>query len=90
MGAKRTGSSSKGTDESSEDMRVLFGANFRQARLKARLTQADVEELTGIRQHYISEIENGLQNLTLDTMTTLAQAIGTDVRALLRPPPRGR
>ncbi len=70
MPAKRTGSSSKGTDETSEDMRVLFGANFRQARLKTRLTQADVEELTGIRQHYISEIENGLQNLTLDTMTT--------------------
>jgi transcriptional regulator with XRE-family HTH domain len=90
MPAKRTGSSSKGTDDSSEGMRVLFGANFRQARQKAKLTQADVQELTGIRQHYISEIENGLQNLTLDTMTTLAQAIGTDVRALLRRPPRGR
>jgi transcriptional regulator with XRE-family HTH domain len=71
-------------------MRALFGANFRQIRLKARLTQADVEELTGIRQHYISEIENGLQNLTLDTMTTLAQAIGTDLRSLLRRPPKGR
>ena len=90
MPAKRTGSSSKGTDETSEDMRALFGANFRQARLKAKLTQAAVEELTGIRQHYISEIENGLQNLTLDTMTTLAQAIGTDLRSLLRRPPKGR
>jgi len=79
-----------GTDETSEDMRALFGANFRQARLKAKLTQAAVEELTGIRQHYISEIENGLQNLTLDTMTTLAQAIGTDLRSLLRRPPKGR
>ncbi len=88
--AKRAGSSSIGTDETSEDMRALFGANFRQARLKARLTQANVEELTGIRQHYISEIENGLQNLTLDTMTTLAQAIGTGLRALLRRPPKGR
>ncbi len=90
MPAKRAGSSSKGIDETSEDMRALFGSNFRQARLKARMTQADVEERTGIRQHYISEIENGLQNLTLDTMTTLAQAIGTDVRALLRRPPKGR
>ena len=88
--AKRAGSSSMGTDETSEDMRALFGANFRQARLKAKLTQAAVEELTGIRQHYISEIENGLQNLTLDTMTTLAQAIGTDLRSLLRRPPKGR
>ena len=58
-------------------MRALFGANLRQARLKAKLTQTDVQQLTGIRQHYISEIENGVRNLTLDTMTTLAQAIGT-------------
>jgi hypothetical protein len=31
---------------------------------------------TGIRQHYFSEIENGLQNLILDTMTALARARG--------------
>jgi hypothetical protein len=39
MAAKRAGSSSKGIDETSGEMRALFGANFRQARLKARLTQ---------------------------------------------------
>lgn len=55
-------------------MRALFGANFRQARLNAKLTQAEVQELTGIQQHYISEIENGLWNITLDTVATLAQA----------------
>jgi transcriptional regulator with XRE-family HTH domain len=71
-------------------MRVLFGANFRQARLKAKLTQTDVQELTGIRQHYISEIENGVWNITLDTMITLALAIGTDVRDLLRRPSKRR
>ncbi len=90
MPAKRTGSSSKGTAETSEDMRALFGANVRQARLKAKLTQTDVQELTGIRQHYISEIENGVWNLTLDTMTTLAHALGTDVRALLKRPSKRR
>lgn len=90
MPAKRAAGSSKSADQALVHMRALFGANLRQARLKAKLTQADVEGLTGIRQHYISEIENGLQNLTLDTMTTLAQAIGTDVRALLRHAPKRR
>jgi DNA-binding XRE family transcriptional regulator len=90
MPAKRAASPSKAADGSLEDMRVLFGANFRQARLKAKLTQVDVEELTGIRQHYISETENGLHNLTLDTMTTLAQAIGADLRDLLRRRPKRR
>ena len=90
MAAKRTGSSARGTDETLEDLRGLFGANFRQARQKAKLTQTDVQELTGIRQHYISEIENGVQNLTLGTMVTLAGAVGSDVRALLRRPPKPR
>jgi transcriptional regulator with XRE-family HTH domain len=90
MPVKRAGSSSKRTEGTLESMRALFGANLRQARLKAKLTQTDVQQLTGIRQHYISEIENGVRNLTLDTMTTLAQAIGTDIRALLkRPSKRG-
>ena len=90
MPIKRVGSSSKGAGGTSADMRALFGTNCRQARLKARLTQTEVQELTGIRQHYISEIENGLWNLTLDTMTTLARALGTDVRALLKRPPKRR
>jgi hypothetical protein len=38
----------------------------------------------------IPEIENGLQNVTLGTVTALAQAIGTDVRALLRRRPSKR
>jgi transcriptional regulator with XRE-family HTH domain len=88
MPAKRPGS--KEADRASSEIRVLFGTNLRQARLKADLTQADVQALTGIRQHYISEIENGLQNLTLDTMTLLALAVGTEVRMLLKRPPRRR
>jgi len=90
MSVKPARSSSKGTDETSEGMRTLFGANFRRGRQKAKLTQTDVQELTGIRQHYISEVENGLHNLTLGTMITLAQAVGTDVRALLKHPPKRR
>ena len=87
MSVKPARSSSKGTDETSEGMRALFGANFRQ---KAKLTQVAVEELTGIRQHYISEVENGLHNLTLGTMMALAQAVGSDVRALLKRPSKKR
>lgn len=88
MPAKPPGGTPRGADDTSGEMRALFGANFRQARLKAKLTQAEVEARTGIRQHYISEIENGVHNVTLDTMTTLARAIGADVRTLLRRPPQ--
>jgi len=88
MPAKPTWAPSKRIYDASASMCALFGANFRKARLKARMTQADVEQLTGIRQHYVSEIELGLQNPTLYTMAALAGAIATEVRSLLRPPPK--
>ena len=88
MSVKRTSGPSGASDESPEELRSLFGANFRQARLKAKLTQAEVAARTGIQQHYISEVENGLWNLTINTMTMLAHAVGTNVRTLLRPPPK--
>ena len=47
-----------------EDLRVCFGVNLRAARLKAGLTQIDVEARTGIKQHHVSQIENGLVNPT--------------------------
>ncbi len=73
-------------DSASDAMQVLFGENFRLARIKAGLTQHDIEMHTGIKQAYISQIEGGKQNPTLATMTALALAVGKDVRALLKPP----
>ena len=90
MPAKKPGRPHRGNEDTSAEARALFGTNFRQARLKANLTQAEVESRTGIRQHYISEIENGAHNVTLDTMTVLARAIDSDVRMLLKPPRRKR
>ena len=39
---------------------------------------------TGLTQQYVSLVEAGLQNITLDTMAALARAVGRDVSALLR------
>lgn len=69
---------------------MLFGTNLRELRTKAGMSQKDVQTQTGIRQHYVSEIENGLQNPTLETMVMLADAVGAEVRALLKPPPKRR
>jgi transcriptional regulator with XRE-family HTH domain len=88
MTATRAPISSERIADASKRMCALFGANFREARLKAGMTQTDVEEITGIRQHYVSEIEHGLQNPTLYTMATLAGAIAAEVRSLLMHPPK--
>ena len=67
------GGASRGIGETTEELSAIFGANFREARLKAGLTQVEVAAHTGIRQSYLSEIESGQKNLTLSTMVILAR-----------------
>lgn len=90
MPASRKPGRSRAITETAEELRILFGANFRAARMKAGMSQKDVQAETGIRQHYVSELENGLQNPTLETMTMLAHAVDVELRALLKPPPKRR
>jgi transcriptional regulator with XRE-family HTH domain len=85
MPAKTRRSRKIAGDDRSAELRALFGANLRRARQKADLTQEDVRARTGIRQHYVSEVENGAHNVTLGTMASLADAVGVEVRHLLRP-----
>ena len=67
-----------------DDSRSVFGANLRTARIKVGLTQAQLAERTGLTQQYVSLVEAGHQNITIDTMTALARAVGQDVSAMLR------
>ncbi len=90
MSVKPKRGSSIALHGSAAEMRGLFGTNLRQLRLKAKLTQVELARRTGIQQHYISEIENGLHNITLDTMTALAGAVGADVRTMFRTPRQRR
>ena len=63
---------------------MIFGQNLRAARLKAGLKQSDVAARTGLTQQYLSLIEAGQQNITLKTMTLLAQVVDHDLRDMLR------
>jgi DNA-binding XRE family transcriptional regulator len=78
----------KTADNATEVLLVRFGENFHLARIKAGLTQHDIEMHTGIKQAYISQIECGRQNPTLATMTALALSVGKDVHVMLKPSPQ--
>jgi transcriptional regulator with XRE-family HTH domain len=69
-----------------EAMQILFGENLRLARLKAGLTQQELAAKANIRQAHVSQIEGGKLNPMLMTMVTLADAVGKDLRTLLKPP----
>jgi DNA-binding XRE family transcriptional regulator len=63
-----------------------FGRRLRAARIDAKLTQEAVAKRSGMSRPYISDVERGLQNLTMDTMLSLARAIGLELQVLLRQP----
>lgn len=66
------------------ELQILFGENFRTARLKAGLSQTDAAAQSGMAQQTLSQIEAGQLNLTLRTMDRLARVVDRDVAYLLR------
>lgn len=49
------------------------------------LTQEELSALCDFDQRYISQVENGLQNLTVLSLYELSQALGTTPVALISP-----
>ncbi len=72
-----------------DDLQVLFGRNLKIARLKMKLTLEDITLATGMKNQYVSKVENGQTNLTLATMKRLAAVVGLDVSEMIRRPPVG-
>lgn len=66
------------------DIRQLFGRNLRRLRAEAGLTQATLAERMGVDRAHVSNMERGLQNVTLLTMWDAAQAIGVSPASLLQ------
>jgi len=58
--------------------RVLRGFRYR-----AGLTQKQLAEKTGVRQHHLSEMENAKRPISKDMAQKLAKALGADYRVFL-------
>lgn len=63
----------------------LFGERLKERRQKLGLTQGHLFEQTGITASYISFIERGRGNPTLDMMVKLAEAVGLEAWDMIRP-----
>lgn len=68
-------------------LRELLGRNLREARLKAGLTQKELAAAASTTEAFVSQVENGARNVTLETMERLAGALGAAVPDLLRAAP---
>lgn len=65
----------------------VFGRNVRAARKQQGWTQEQLAFEAGVKRAYLSEVENGQRNVSLDVVEKLAQALGIKADALMAEPP---
>ncbi|WP_233118903.1 helix-turn-helix domain-containing protein [Aggregatibacter actinomycetemcomitans] len=63
--------------------RLLFAYNLKQQRHKKSLSQEELAELSDLHRTYISAVERGVKNISIDNMERLANALNMDLIELL-------
>ena len=64
------------------DLLLNFGIKLKYWRLKRRLTQEELADKILVAPHYISDIERGRRNITMQTIGRLANALEVEVCSL--------
>lgn len=67
-----------------KDIKKTVGRNIRKYRKLKKMTQCDIAYIIECRQNYISDIEMGKRNITIDTVQAIAKALNVDVVDLLK------
>lgn len=63
--------------------RYALGERIYESRKNRKLTQSDLAELAGISNTYLSHIENGSKNMSMDTFIDICNALGATADELL-------
>jgi len=63
--------------------RQVFAKNLKRLRLQRGLTQQGLATATGLTPMYISNIERCINNISLDNMERIAQALSADLFTML-------
>jgi len=66
--------------------RRVFAANLRATRTELGLSQERLADMAGLHRTYVSSVERGERNISLDNMERLAGALGTKLAVLLESP----
>lgn len=70
------------TENERSDIKWLFGRAVRKRRRELDLSQEELAERSGLHRNYISDIERGDRNPSLENIYKLAKALGIKVSAL--------
>jgi transcriptional regulator with XRE-family HTH domain len=63
---------------------IAFGKNLQRIRTGKNISQEKLAELSGLHRTYISGIERGVRNPTLNTIVSIATALGIEPAQLLK------
>ena len=68
------------------DIRKVLGANLKRLRTAKGWSQEDYAFEAGIHRTYISDIERGARNPTIEVLVKLAAPLGVEAADLIRAP----
>lgn len=65
--------------------REVFARNLRRARRLKEVSQEELALRANLSRTYLSQVESGSRNVSIDNMSLLAQAVGVSLRDLVDP-----
>ena len=68
------------------DPKAVFAANLRRIRVATGLSQEGLADRAGLHRTYISSVERGQRNISLQNIYVVAEALGVDPADLLANP----
>ena len=72
-----------GKRKDSQELRMLFSVNLRKLRQTRGLSQERLAELAGLHRTYVSSVERGARNISIDNISRLAKALDVSPSKLL-------
>ncbi len=67
-----------------QDIRVRFGVAVRELRREMHISQEDFAERAGLHRTYISDLERGKRNVSLENIEKLAKALNLSIADLMK------
>ena len=70
--------------KNSQELRMVFARNIRAFRQTRGISQEMLAELSGLHRTYVSSVERGQRNISIDNIERLAKALATTAETLVR------
>jgi len=67
------------------DIKQEFGKRLNKLRKEKKISQETLAELSGLNRPYISAIEQGKRNVSIEVIEKLAQALNIEIKNFFEP-----